>query len=141
MRLSGELLPMKKRSSLYMLLILALAAGLIVFKKRVTPPRSDKESAAPAVVLVADLKEAASPNDTCARIIQAVREARSRGIYVTELMPNSDSVLLRNHRVVVAPTVLVLDKDGRELNRYEGESIATLEAVRTRLNQLQSNKP
>ncbi len=132
---------MKKRSSLYMLLILSLAVGLIVFKKRIASPGGDKESATPAVVLVADLREADSPNDTCARIIQTVREARNHGVRVTELMPNSDSPLLRAHRVVVAPTVLVLDRDGRELNRYEGESIATLEAVRTRLNQLQNSKP
>ncbi len=140
MRLFWEFVPMKTRNFLYMLLILALAAGLIVIKKRNVLPQSDEQTAAPAVVLVADLREADSPNDTCARIIQAVREARSRGISVTELMPGSDSVLLRNHRVVVAPTVLVLDKDGRELNRFEGESVSTLEAVRTRLSQLQSSK-
>ena len=129
-----------KRSTLYMLLILALAAGLIVVKKRIAPASAEKQPSTPAVVLVADLREADSPNDTCGRIIQAVREARSRGISVTELMPDSDSVLLRNHRIVVAPTVLVLDQDGRELNRFEGESVATLEAVQTRLNQLQSKK-
>ncbi len=140
MRLFWEFLPMNKRNSLYMLLILALAAGLIVFKKRVVLPQGDHQSAAPAVVLVADLREADSPNDTCARIIQAVREARGKGVSVTELMPNSDSPILRKHPVVVAPTVLFLDKDGRELSRFEGESAATLDAIRTKLNQLQNGK-
>ncbi len=129
---------MNKRNSLYMLLILTLAAGLIVFKKRNVLPQSDQQSAAPAVVLVADLGEADSPNDTCARIIQAVRDARSKGVSVTELMPNSDSPILQKHPVVVAPTVLVLDKDGRELSRFEGESVATLDAIRAKLNQLQN---
>lgn len=129
-----------KRNTLYMVLILALAAGVIAIKPRVAPPSAKKESSTPAVVLVADLREADTPNDTCAQIIQAVRGARSRGISVTELMPDSDSALLKNHRIVVAPTVLVLDKDGRELNRFEGESVVMLEAVRTKLNQLQSTK-
>ncbi len=129
-----------KRNTFYMLFIVALAGVLIAIKPRLAAPKPNTESSTPAVVLVADLSEADSANDTCARIIQAVREARSRGISVTELMPNSDSVLLKSHRIVVAPTVLVLDKDGRELSRFEGESVATLEAVRARLNQLQSSK-
>ena len=132
-------MPLMKRSTLYVVLTLALAAGFIAIKPRIAPPENN-ESTTPAVVLVADLREADSPNDTCARIIQAVREARSRGVTVTELMPNSDSALLKNHPVVVAPTVLVLDKEGRELNRFEGESVATLDAIRARLNELQSQK-
>lgn len=100
----------------------------------------DNESSSPVVVLVADLREADSPNDTCARIIQAVREARNKGVSVTELMPNSDSALLKKHTVVVAPTVLILGKDGQELNRFEGESVRTLDAIRSTLNQLQNEK-
>ncbi len=126
-----------KRDTLYVVLTLALAAGLIAVKPHIVSP-PDPQSSPAAVVLVADLREADSPNDTCARIIQAVREARSKGVSVTELMPNSNSALLKKYTVVVAPTVLVLDKDGRELNRFEGESIATLDAIRVKLSQLQS---
>jgi hypothetical protein len=129
-----------KRNTSYVILILALAAGVVAIKPRLAPPSGTNESSVPAVVLVTDLREADSPNDTCARIIQAVREARNRGISVTELMPDSDSALLKNHRIVVAPTVLVLDKDGRELSRFEGESVATLEALRLKLKQLPTNK-
>lgn len=128
-----------KRNTLYVALTLALAAGLIAVKPRIAPPAGN-ESSPPAVILVADLREADSPNDTCARIIQAVREARSKGVSVTELTPNSDSALLKKHPVVVAPTVLILDKEGQELNRFEGESIATLNAIRAKLSQLQSQK-
>jgi Arc/MetJ family transcription regulator len=56
-------------------------------------------------------------------------EARSRSVRVVELMPNSDSALLKNHRILVAPTVLVLDRDGRQLSRFEGESVATLDPI------------
>lgn len=130
-----------KRNTVYVIVVVALAAGLIIFKQRFASNGTNREIPQPAVVLVADLREADSPNDTCARIIHVVREARSRGVRVAELMPNSDSVLLKNHHVVVAPTVLVLDRDGRELSRFEGESSATLDAIRTRLNQLQSGRP
>lgn len=132
-------MPLMKRNTLYAVLTLALAAGLIAIKPHIVPP-TGKESSPPAVILIADLREADSPNDTCAGIIRAVREARSKGVSVTELMPNSDSALLKKHPVVVAPTVLVLDKDGRELNRFEGESVATLDAIRDKLSQLQSQK-
>ncbi len=130
---------MKKRAA-YVIVTVALAAGLIIFKQRTAPRTTSQEVSLPTVVLIADLGEADSPNDTCAQIIQVVREARSRGVSVSELMPNSDSALLRNHRVVVAPTVLILDRDGRELSRFEGESVATLDAIRTRLQQIQSDR-
>ncbi len=129
-----------KRNTLYAVLTLALAAGLIAVKLHIRPSADKESSSSPAVILVADLREADSPNDTCARIIQAVRTARSKGVGVTELMPNSDSALLKKHPVVVAPTVLILDSEGRELNRFEGESAATLDAIRARLDQLQHEK-
>ncbi len=128
-----------KRNTLYVVVTLAVAAGLIAIKPHVR--RSlENESPSPAVILVADLREADSPNDTCARIIQAVRDARNKGVSVTELMPNSDSSLLKKHAVVVAPTVLILGKEGEELSRFEGESAATLNAIRAALNQLQNEK-
>ena len=128
-----------KKNTLYVIVVVLLAAGLVIFKQRTARKSTNQEVSLPAVVLVADLREADSPNDTCAQIIRVVREARSRGVRVSELMPNSDSALLRNHRIVVVPTVLVLDREGRELNRFEGESVATLNAIRTRLGQTQSD--
>ena len=128
-----------KKNTLYVIAVVLLAAGLVIFKQRTAPKITHQEIALPAVVLIADLREADSPNDTCAEIIRVVREARSHGVKVSELMPNSDSALFKKHRVVVVPTVLVLDRDGRELNRFEGESVATLDAIRTRLGQIQSD--
>ena len=126
-----------KRNTLYIIVVAALAASLVLFKQRNAPKSTNQEIALPAVLLVADLREADSPSDICGQIIHVVREARSRGVRVTELQPNSDSSLLKTHHVVVAPTVLVLDRDGRELSRFEGESVATLDAIRARLNQIQ----
>ena len=128
-----------KKNTLYVIVLLVLAAGLVIYKQRTAPRSTNPEVSLPEVVLIADLGEADSSTDTCAEIIRVVREARGRGVKVLELMPNSDSSLLRNHRVVVVPTVLVLDRDGRELSRFEGESVATLGAIRTRMGQIQSD--
>lgn len=128
-----------KKNALYVIVLLVIAAGLVIFKQRTASRSTNPEVSFPAVVLIADLREADSPNDTCVQIIRVVREARSRGVKVLELMPNSDSSLLRNHRVVVVPTVLILDRDGRELSRFEGESVATLEAIQARMGQIPSD--
>ena len=95
----------------------------------------------PAVILVADLNEANDPNDRCADIIRAVREASKRGINVAELSPDSNSDLLRRYRVLTVPTVLLLDGSGKEIGRFEGEDSSTVKAVQTRLSALTGNKP
>ena len=95
----------------------------------------------PAVILVADLREADDPDDPCANIIHAVREVSKRGIPVAELSPNSKSDLLRRYRVLTVPTVLLLDTAGNEIGRFEGEDAATVRAVQTRLSVLARSKP
>ena len=52
---------------------------------------------------------------------------------VAELPPDSSSNLLRRYRVLTVPTVLLLDKTGKEIGRFEGEDATTVKAVRTRL--------
>lgn len=87
----------------------------------------------PAVVLVADPREANDTDDGCAAIIRAVRQASKRGVPVAELPPDSSSNLLRRYRVLTVPTVLLLDKTGKEIGRFEGEDATTVKAVQTRL--------
>ena len=89
----------------------------------------------PRVLLVADLSEADSA-DACAQIIQSVRAARERGVQVQELGPDSKSELLRRYRVLTIPTVLILDRGGRVVLRFEGEDRQTVTAVRTQLAHL-----
>ena len=98
-------------------------------------------SGTPAVILVADLNEANDPNDRCADIIRAVREASKRGIKVAELSPDANSDLQRRYRVLTVPTVLLLDASGKEIGRFEGEDSTTVKAVQTRLSALTGNKP
>lgn len=89
----------------------------------------------PTVLLVADLSEADSA-DACAEIIHSVRAARERGVQVQELSPNSKSEMLHRYRVLTIPTVLILDKSGQVVLRFEGEDRQTVTAVRTQLAQL-----
>ena len=50
-----------------------------------------------------------------------------------EIAPNSNSDLLRRYHVLNVPTVLLLDKTGKEITRFEGEDAATVKAVQNRL--------
>jgi hypothetical protein len=65
-----------------------------------------------------------------------VRSARERGIAVQELEPGSKSDLLARYHVLTIPTVLILDHDGKETSRYEGEGRDTVKALHARLEQL-----
>lgn len=94
----------------------------------------------PAVLMIADLSEASETNDVCADIIRAVRDAGQHGIAVKELTPDADPELLKRYRVLAAPTVLILDRNGNEVTRFEGEEKSTLVALRTRLAMLQRGK-
>lgn len=89
----------------------------------------------PRVLLVADLSEADSA-DACAEIIHAVRAARERGVPVQELSPDNKSEMLHRYRVLTVPTVLILDRSGQVVLRFEGEDRQTVAAVRTQLAQL-----
>lgn len=93
-------------------------------------------SAKPEIILVADPREANETGDNCAEIIHLVREAGKRGTKVEELTPDSDSPLLKQYRVLTNPTVLILDREGKVVSRYEGESGSTVKEIRDRLASL-----
>lgn len=115
-------------------LVLVLVSGILLLKNRArhdVPPTTQK--GIPSVILIADPSEANDSDDGCAVMFRAVRQAAKRGVDVAELAPNSNSDLLRQHRVVTVPTLLVLDNAGKEISRFEGEDAATVKAVQARL--------
>lgn len=115
-------------------LVAVLVACTLLLKSRTRHNVSyTTANGTPAVVLVADLREANDTDDGCATIIRAVRQASKRGVNVAELSSDSNSDLLRRYRVLTVPTVLLLDQTGKEIGRFEGEDTTTVKAVQARL--------
>lgn len=112
------------------------ASAIIAYKTQFLPQAQAANAAPPRVVLLAELSEADNAGDSCAEIIHLVRAARDRGIAVQELSPDSKSDLLARFHLLIVPTVLILDLNGREVSRYEGEGRNTVKALRTSLEQL-----
>lgn len=110
--------------------------AIIAYKVHTKHATDARAQGLPMVLLVADLSEADSA-DACAEIIHSVRAARERGILVQELSPDSKSEMLHRYRVLTVPTVLILDRSGQVVLRFEGENRQTVVAVRTQLAQLQ----
>lgn len=112
------------------IVVVAIAAYKVHFKNRTLTGDS-----VPRVLLVADLSEADTA-DSCAEIIHSVRAARGRGVQVQELSPDSKSEMLLRYRILTIPTVLILDRSGQVVSRFEGEERQTVTAVQTQLAQL-----
>jgi hypothetical protein len=89
----------------------------------------------PSVLLIADPRQAEEACG-CAEIFRLIRAAGSRGLPVREIAPAANGAAVREYRVVVSPTVLILDAGGAEVGRYEGEDGRTIEAIRTDLERL-----
>ncbi len=113
------------------LIVIAIAA----FKMHDKPGPLGTDEGLPRVLLVADLSEADSA-DACGEIIHSVRAARERGIQVQELPPDSGSDMLRRYHILTTPTVLILDRSGQVVLRFEGEDRETVVSIRSQLAQL-----
>jgi hypothetical protein len=118
-----------------------VAAGAVVGVKMARQRPAEAavvaRATAPAVILVADPREADS-DCGCGKIIRRVREAKARGVTVEEIGPG-DSAAAR-YGVAVVPTVLVMSAEGRIVARREGESGETLAAVDADLAKLEGQK-
>ena len=117
--------------------IAAAAAAVLVYKSvsgpSAAPAAPTHAGQAPRVLLYADLREIDEEHG-CGDIIRSVRATAARGIATRE---NDDS-LGRAHHVTVEPTVVILDPDGHEQARFEGESGATIDALRAALDHLRA---
>ena len=117
------------------LAVVVIVIGIAAYKRHTTHAAATSENDPPRVLLVADLSEADSA-DACADIIRSVRATRQRGIPAQELTPDSKSEMLRRYRVLTIPTVLIIDRSGEVVSRFEGEDQQTVTAVREQLAQL-----
>lgn len=117
-----------------LILVIVLVVGLLLLKHHTRPLTAiSSVDPVPSVILVADFREADEESDRCAEIIRAVRQTSKRGVRVSEVSPDSKSDLLRRYHLLTVPTVLLLDNNGKEIGRFEGEDATTLEALNARL--------
>lgn len=136
---------MKPPVRIGILAVVVIAAGAIValkYRQRPEPasaagravtsrlPVSASTHPRGTLLLFANLAEADEGEDGCAIIIRTVRAARDHGIAVTEYNSGSSPDVRKQHRVVVEPTVILFDANGREIARHEGEDTATIAAIR-----------
>jgi hypothetical protein len=99
------------------------------------PAATPADRALPRVVLFVDLSEV-DEVEGCGALIQAVREARTRGLATEEVDARDPGEGAKRYRLLTAPAVLLLDGSGREVRRFEGESPETIAAVRAELARL-----
>lgn len=111
-------------------IVVAAIAAILIMKARRAPVVASSPAQA-KILLFADLREANEGEDGCALIIRTVRAARKRGIAVREYDAGTAPEVRRQYRVAVDPTVIILDADGHEVSRHEGEDAKTVAAIRT----------
>jgi len=115
---------------------IAAAVAVVTYKTvaRRNEARIPASARGPAVVLVADVREAES-DCGCGEIIRRVRSAKARGVSVAELAPDDGAV--HRYGVTVAPTVVFLGPTGEVVSRREGEGPETIARISAELDRLE----
>ncbi|MBA2661894.1 MAG: hypothetical protein H0U74_06335 [Bradymonadaceae bacterium] len=72
----------------------------------------------------------------CGQIIRMVRMVGERGATVQEIDRAKNEELVAKHNVKEEPTVIFLDAQGNELQRFEGEQDETIDGLRDALKGL-----
>lgn len=118
--------------------IVLITVAIIGYKAQLAAatPAVNHHSTRPRVLLVANLAEANEAGDACATMIHLVRAAHARGLAVQELDASSKSPLLTRYHVLVIPTVLFFDRNGKVTSRLEGEGRDVVQKLRTELARL-----
>lgn len=138
-----------KRSWIGVLALALLVGGVLLAKSMKSPPAPGPAASgsatvtashtSPEVILFADPGEA-EDSCGCGQIFRAVRAAHTRGVRTREVDPEREKDVVREYRVTVEPTVILLDGNGRELSRREGESGETIAALQADLDRLAAGR-
>lgn len=131
------------KSKVATLVAVAAAVAAIVILKgnwRGEPLGVTEMAHAPAaeatVMLFADPREAES-SCGCAEIIRLARMAGQQpGVRFREFDTRHSNAEVRERRIRVSPTVLILGQDGQETQRFEGESGAVITRLRAAVDEL-----
>ena len=103
-----------------------------------TPPRAVEKAKPTTVVMAINLGEEDEAGG-CGDVIHAVRAASKSGVRTHEIDTRNKADMeaaSKKYRIVVQPTVVLLDDADNEVRRYEGESKDTIAALEADLNQM-----
>lgn len=95
--------------------------------------------ARPATVVMAINLGEEDEEGGCGDVIHAVRAAAQKGVRTREIDTRNKAdleVASKTYRIMVQPTVILLDAADKEVRRYEGESRDTITALKADLNQM-----
>ncbi len=96
-------------------------------------------SAKPAAVIMAVNLGEEDEQGGCGDVIHAVRAAAPKGVRTREIdtrKKDEMTVASKKYRIVVQPTVVLVDDADNEVRRYEGESKDTIAALKADLDRL-----
>jgi hypothetical protein len=115
--------------------VLALALAVIAWREAQPQKAAAGQATKPQVMLFVDLSEEGEEAG-CGAIIHAVRAVAKRGVATEEVDAREPGERAKQYRLVVAPTVLLLDADGHETRRFEGEAPSAVNAIHDELGRL-----
>lgn len=101
-----------------------------------TQARTTDKAKATSVVMAINLGEE-DEEGGCGDVIHAVRAAAKKGVRTREIDTRNKADMeaaSKKYRIVVQPTVVLLDDADEEVRRYEGESKETISALKTDLD-------
>ncbi len=123
-------------------LAVVLGSSVLVFgckgETRATATQaSTTEKAKPTNVVMAINLGEEDEEGGCGDVIHAVRAAAKQGVRTREIDTRNQADLdaaSKKYRILVQPTVVLLDDADKEVRRYEGESKETITALKTDLD-------
>lgn len=129
------------------LVLTAMLIGAVLwFKPSVVNTASSKNSRQEntqirkRIILLADMREAGS-SCGCAEMIEVARTAEKiTGVAFEEYDLQASKEMAHKLNVRVSPTILILNKEGAEEIRFEGEDLEVIESLKTALKNLGDEK-
>ena len=95
------------------------------------------ENAKPSTIVMAVNLGEEDEEGGCGDVIHAVRAAAKKNLRTREIDTRNEADMeaaSKKYRIVVQPTVILLDGADREVRRYEGESKETIAALKADLD-------
>ena len=97
------------------------------------------EKAKPTTVVMAINLGEEDEEGGCGDVIHAVRAAAKKGVHTREIDTRNKADMeaaSKKYRILVQPTVVLVDDADREVRRYEGETKETITSLKTELDQM-----